>query len=288
MHLQQTKRGSRATGGPQYYFHDVPDEIATYLRRRGAVPVALMTPYGATRSDFMAVSHVHKLEGGRVVSGRVGHDRVQQAGAAESIGEAIRKWYDLPAGDFERIDLEGDVRDGKIYLIPIGYRLVGRKRSVPMQRPEHPLSYHRQFQSVLWRRQLEEVKKRNPGGYAWAFSEIRRIVSCYTGRTEPNVLEPDILRASGPLNICGVEVGPYVGCGYDCKSRFQFLSYVPYEVPIEIKKRSSGFKYQQQRYGKDELSRAVIVCVHHNEPNLPDRNIDVIELSALAKVEAVP
>jgi hypothetical protein len=288
MHLQQTKRGSRATGGPQYYFHDAPDVVTTYLRKHGAVPVALMTPYGATRSDFAAVSRHHKLEGERVVAGRVGHDRIQQAHAAESIGEAVRRWYDLPAGDFERIDLEADIRDEKIYVVPLAYRLAGKKKSIPIQRPEYPLSYHHHFQSLLWRRQLEQVKSKNPGGYAWAFSEMRRIVASYTGRAEPNVLEADILRASGPLNICGVALGPYLGKGYDCKSAFQFVNYVPYEVPIEIKKRSSGFKYQQQKYGKEELSRAVIVCVHHDLINLPDRNVDVIELSALAKVEAVP
>jgi hypothetical protein len=288
MHLQQTKRGSRLTGGPQYYFHALPDEVSTYLRERGAVPVALMTPYGATRSSFMALSRDHKLDGDLIVPGKVGHDRIQQAAAAESIGEAIRRWYDLPAGDFERIDLEGDIRDGKMYLIPVGYRLAGRKRSAPIQRPEYPLSYHHHFQSLLWRRQLEELRKRNPDGYVWAFSEIRRVAACHTGRSEPNVLEPDILRASGPLNICGVALGPYVGRGYDCRSKFQFLNYLPYEVPIEIKKRSSGFKYQRQKYGEEELSRAVVLCVHHDLVNLPDLNVDVIELSALAKMETRP
>jgi hypothetical protein len=56
MHLQQTKRDSRASGGPQYYFHNLTDPIKTYLRAKGAVRVALVTPYGATKSDYFAVS----------------------------------------------------------------------------------------------------------------------------------------------------------------------------------------------------------------------------------------
>jgi len=113
MHLQQTKRGSRSSGGPQYYFHDLTEEVLTFLRSKKAVPVALMTPYGITSSRFMALHKDFKLEGGRVVSGKVGHDRIQQAAASESIGESIRKWFDLPKRvDFERIDIEVEILEG--------------------------------------------------------------------------------------------------------------------------------------------------------------------------------
>lgn len=75
MHLQQTKAASRATGGPQYSFHDVPDAVKEFLRRRGACPVVLQTPYGIARSPFMAVGRDHKLAaGGAIVGGSVGHD----------------------------------------------------------------------------------------------------------------------------------------------------------------------------------------------------------------------
>lgn len=90
MHLQQTKRGSRASGGPQYYFHSLTEVTSTYLRKKGAVPVALVTPYGATRSDFFAVGKDHKLEGNKIVSGKVGHDRIQQAGAAATVTRSRR------------------------------------------------------------------------------------------------------------------------------------------------------------------------------------------------------
>ena len=100
MHLQQTKRSSRQTGGSQYYFHGLTKQIKRHLRAEKSVPVALVTPYGATPSSFLALALDAKLApNGQVVPGRVGHDRIQQAGAGESIGEAIRDWYKLRSGD---------------------------------------------------------------------------------------------------------------------------------------------------------------------------------------------
>ena len=95
----------------------------------------------------------------------------------------------------------------------------------------------------------------------------------------PHIQEQDLLRASGPLQKLGVSLGPYVGKGYDCMSTFQFLKFQGYSVPVEIKKQSANFSYQEKKYGKDELSRAVILCTDHNHTQLP-ANIDVIELVA--------
>jgi len=282
MHLQQTKRSSRATGGPQYYFHDLEEHVLKYLREKRAIPVALMTPYGPTKSNFMAVSKDYKLEGKRVVPGKVGHDRIQQASAGESIGEAIRKWYGLPPGDFERVKVDIGIQDGRFYVSPLDCKLVEKTKSIPIPRPEYPLSFHQGFQSPLWKRQLTNIRETDAKAFTWALKEIRRVVSAHQSPFEPHVMEPDILRASGPLNIYGVELGPYLGKGYDCKGRFQFLGYPPYEVPVEIKKHSSRFKYQQQKYGREELSRAVILCVHHDLVN-PPPYIDVIELRTIAE-----
>ena len=89
-----------------------------------------------------------------------------------------------------------------------------------------------------------------------------------------------MLRTSGSLKLLGVSLGPYVGKGYDCLSQFAFCSLPEYTVPIEIKKYSKGFIYQQSKYGKEELSRAVILCaiddIKYVEPN-----IDIIELDAM-------
>jgi hypothetical protein len=79
MYIQQTKVESRATGGPQYYLQKVPAHIKEFLRKRGACPVVLQTPYGIAGSTFTAVGGYHKLnEKGDAVAGKVGHDRIQR------------------------------------------------------------------------------------------------------------------------------------------------------------------------------------------------------------------
>jgi hypothetical protein len=52
-------------------------------------------------------------------------------------------------------------------------------------------------------------------------------------------------------------------------------------VPVELKRDSIGFHYQQLKYGKDELSRAVVLCAIHGHKQVP-AHIDVIELAAFA------
>jgi hypothetical protein len=282
MHLQQSKRGSRATGGPQYYLHRLTIPIRGHLRAEKAVPVALVTPYGATPSSFLAVSKDAKLDrNGKVVDGRVDHDRVQQARAGESIGEAIRYWYKLKSGDFERIDVEIEVIDEKFYLTPVGYKYAARTKTQVIRRPEFPLSFNDRLQSELWRRQLARVKQTQPDMWHWSIGEICRIAAAHGEESGfRHVKEEDLLRASGPLKVLGVEVGPYVGKGFDCQGEFRFLDYEPYRVPIEIKKSSSGFKYQQGKYSPEELSRAVILCIRHDLQNVP-RNVDVVQLATL-------
>jgi hypothetical protein len=277
MHLQQTKKGSRASGGPQYYFHDLPDDVKLYLRTNGAVQVALVTPYGATKSDFFAVSKDAKLDRtGKVIPGAVGHDRIQQGKARASIGEAIRHWYALKESDFDRIDLNAQIIDGKLYLNPTTYLFVTKKQVQKLPVMAHPLTFTDEYISPLWKQQIGLLEKTK---LVWIRDEICRVMS---GQKTPNVLEPDLLRCSGPLKMMGVALGPYVGKGYDCYTEVKFLNYPQYSVPFELKKRSRDFSYQQGRYGKDELSRAVILCASHDLHNLRDQ-IDVIDLSAVCK-----
>ena len=48
--------------------------------------MVLQTPYGIASSSFMAVGRDHKLgKKGKVVKGKVGHDRIQSASGKESI-----------------------------------------------------------------------------------------------------------------------------------------------------------------------------------------------------------
>ncbi|HTW92141.1 MAG TPA: hypothetical protein VMH22_10580 [bacterium] len=281
MHLQQTKRESLKSGGPQYYFHDLSEVVKTYLRKKGAVPVALVTPYGATKTTFSAVGAYHKLDKKRrVVPGRVGHDRIQQGTTGESIGESIRSWYCLSTDDFERIDVDIEIIDDAFYLTPAAYRQVGGRRAKPLKAAERPLTLTTHYVSSFWREQLEYVlAKEGRGLVSWALRQIASIANDHVKKV-PHIQEPDILRAYGPLAQLGCSLGPYVGKGYDCRSKFQFDGYPEYDVPVEVKRHSSGFKYQMEKYGKDELSRAVILCAVHDLAKVP-KNIDVIELQAV-------
>jgi len=282
MHLQQTKRASRKTGGPQYYFHDLSDAVKTYLRAKGAVRVALVTPYGATKTDYFAVGEDRKLDQHlRPVSGNVGHDRIQQGRAAESIGEAIRVWYNLAPGDFERIEVDIDIIDDAFYLTPLKYKYAEKPREKEIPRIDRPLTFTRSHASALWTQQLVHIDRTHPALVSWSLNEICRIVQDHRPTSRlAHVLEPDLLRASGPLKHLGLSLGGYVGKGYDCLSEFTFLNYPAYSVPVEIKRRSHNFSYQQRKYGKDLLSRAVVLCAVDDHKQIP-KNIDVIELQAL-------
>ncbi len=280
MHLQQTKRGSRATGGPQYYFHDLTDPVVTYLRKRGAVRVALVTPYGATKSDFFAVGKDHKLVSpdGKVTIGKVEHDRIQQGKASASIGEAIRHWYRLNTGDFERIDVDVQIVEDIFYVRPLRCKYASHSKTIPLPVIERPLTFTVDYQSPFWRTQIESIDRKLA---LWSLDEICRISKDHRPGTKlAHIQETDILRASGPLRHLGLTLGGFVGKGYDCFSRFEFDRLPPYDVPVELKRDSTGFTYQQRKYGKDELSRAIVLCATHGHKQVPP-NIDIIELEAL-------
>ncbi|MBP7826145.1 MAG: hypothetical protein KA236_06310 [Verrucomicrobia bacterium] len=277
MHIQQTKAESRATGGPQYYLHGVPSHVKAFLRARGACPVLLQTPYGIARSSFVAVGRDHKLSGGKVVAGRVGHDRIQ---GDQSIGEAIRYWYGLKSGhDFARVDLDVVIhKEDHFILIPTAVIRRGQRRPTPLEKMPMPLSFHRDHSSKLWRRQIENRRRQSADDTAWAAHQIGRIVREHQEARSQSIKEEDLLRAAGALSLLGVDLSPYVGKGYDCpRSRFHFAGLPEYPCPVEIKKRSSGFRYQVARYA--DLPRVVILCVEHDMVNPPD-HVDIIELLA--------
>jgi hypothetical protein len=287
MHLQQTKRGSRDSGGPQYYLHDLTPEVRKELRKRGKVAVALVTPYGATKSDYVAVDKDRKLNNaGKAVPGHVGHDRIQQGDAAESLGESIRKWYMLPHGDFEKISVQIEVQDRRFYVRPLDCKYADSGKIIKIPCVDRPLTFTLEYRSPFWLNQMVKIEKKQKGIVWWCIEEFRRIVKDHAKATRlPHIQETDILRSGGPLRHLGVTLGGYVGKGYDCKTEFQFLDFLPYIVPVELKRNSLGFQYQQAKYGKDELSRAVVLCATHSHKNVPS-NIDVIELEALARFTA--
>jgi len=280
MHLQQTKAESRASGGPQYYFHSVSAPVKEFLRKRGACPVVLQTPYGIASSSFIAVGRDHKISSkGKTVAGKVGHDRIQ---GEESIGEAIRYWYGLKGGrDFERIDLDAAIHpDGHFILIPTAVTMRGTKRARILEKVNSPLSFHRDYQSKLWKRQIEVCRKASASDVSWAALQIERVVEDHQNTDAKNVHEADLLRVAGALSVLGLDFSRYLTKGYDCpESRFSFSGLPAYPCPVEIKKNSARFDYQMLRYA--ELPRAVVLCVEHDLVNPPD-HVDVLELSALA------
>jgi hypothetical protein len=280
MHLQQTKRKSRDTGGPQYYFHNLTGPVKTYLRQKGSVRVALVTPYGATKTNYMALGKDHKLdEHGKIVEGKVGHDRIQKGMAAESIGESIRFWYNLAKDDFERIDIDIDIIDNDFYLRPMKCKLVNSSRILSLRNIERPLTFTTDYISKFWKDHLKKTIDYNKDIVDWSLKEICRVLSAHKEKV-PHIQEQDLLRVSGPLKHLGMTLGPYVGKGYDCRTDFKFLDYPIYTVPVEIKRHSAKFKYQMLKYGKDELSRAVILCAIHDLEDTP-KNIDVVEIDSM-------
>jgi len=280
MHIQQTKAESRATGGPQYYVHGVAEHVKEFLRKRGACPVVLRTSYGIASSSFMAVGRDHKIsKNEKIIAGKVGHDRIQ---GKESVGEAIRHWYGFKGGqDFERVDLDVTIHpDGHFILIPTTVRMRGVTRSQKLEKVFCPLSFHRDYQSKFWKKQIEVCRKVSAGDVAWAGDQIRRIVADHQHVDTRNVHEADLLRAGGALSVLGLDLSLYLTKGYDCpKSQFRFSGFPVYPCPVEIKKLSSRFDYQVMRY--TNLPRAVVLCVKHDLVNPPD-HVDILELSALA------
>ena len=280
MNIQQTKDASLKSGGPQYYLHDVPDHVKEFLRKRGACPVVLQTPYGIASSSFTAVGRDHKLsKTGRIVTGGVGHDRIQ---GRESIGKAIRHWYGLRDGrDFARINLDAIIRrDGHFILIPTAVTMRGTKRAQILEKVNSPLSFHQDYQSKFWKKQIEACRNKSAADVSWAGSQIRRVVTEHKRVETRNVHEADLLRAAGALSLFGLDLSLYLTKGYDCPtSQFTFSGFPTYPCPVEIKKRSSRFDYQIMRYTK--LPRAVVLCIKHDLVNPPE-HVDILELLALA------
>ncbi len=282
MHLQQTKLGSRISGGPQYWFEDVPDHIRGHLQRQKACPVILMTPYGSVETPFVAVDRDYKLSKGKLLRANAQHDRIQKGDSRESIGEAIRRWFALRRGvDFARIDITVTFDDrGRFILVPITVKWRGCARAEILPPVNEPLSFNSRHQSDLWKRQIERCRRLNPDAVNWAASQFRGFVRQHSDRTTTRVGEEDLLRLAGALDRLGLRLGPYTRRGYDCPDpAFQFLEFPPYACPVEIKKRSRGFSYQQKTYPR--LPRVVVFCLDHDMVHLPE-HVDVLEARAMS------
>jgi len=282
MHLQQSKAKSRKSGGQQYWLQAMPPWFQNHLDKARACGVLLQTPYGMTRTSFAALhpkwKHNSKNE---LVKANAQHYRVQADETHTSIGEAIRRWFGiLKNNDFERIEVEAAFQDNDIILIPTAVSMRGSGRTRVLKKAASPLSFHRDYQSRLWKNQIAACRRASANDVSWACSQIKRVVADHQNTDTKNVHEADLLRAAGALSVLGLDLGCYLTNGYDCpQSQFCFLGLPTYPCPVEIKKRSSRFNYQIKNY--TNLPRAVVLCVEHDLKNPPD-HVDILELSALA------
>ena len=283
MHLQQSKEKSRKSGGQQYWLQAMPPWLQNHLDKEKACDVLLQTPYGITRTSFVALHPDWKYGNkSKLVSANAQHYRVQADETYTSIGEAIRQWFGIRKNqDFERIDVDAAIQpDGRIILIPTALTMRDAKRKQTLEKVSSPLSFHHDYQSKFWKKQIEACRAASADDVFWAGAQIKRVVTDHRNADTKNAHEADLLRTAGALSVLGVDLSLYLVKGYDCpKSQFSFSGYPTYPCPVEIKKRSSGFNYQIMRY--TDLPRAVVLCVEHDLVNPPD-HVDILELSALA------
>jgi hypothetical protein len=282
MLLLQSKDRSRKSGGQQYWLQAMPAWFQNHLDKEKACGVLLQTPYGMTRTSFAALhpdwKHNRK---NKLIKANAQHYRVQADETHTSIGEAIRRWFGLnKKSDFEKIEVEAAFHDDDIILIPTALTMRDSGRARILEKVVCPLSFHRDYQSRLWKDQIAACRRESVNDVSWACSQIKRVVVEHQNADTKNVHEADLLRAAGALSVLGVDLGLCLTKGYDCpKSQFCFSGFPAYPCPVEIKKRSSGFNYQIMRY--TDLPRAVVLCVEHDLVNPPD-HVDILELSALA------
>src|SRR6266851_4825432 len=276
MHLQQTKVGSRKTGGPQYWFEEMPEHVREHLRRKRACPLILMTPYGPIETQFVAVDRDHKLEHGKIVKANAQHDRIQRGESKESIGEAIRRWFALRLDvDFETIWIEITFdKQSRFILVPLEVKWRGVARREVLAPITAPLSFTSHHESDLWKKQIAQRRRTEPEALSWATSQINRFVHQHSDPKTARAGEEDLLRLAGALDRLGLRLGPYLRRGYDCpESSFTFLQFPEYACPVELKKRSRGFRYQIRNY--QHLPRVVVLCLDHDVVQLPT-HVDVI------------
>ncbi len=280
MHLLQSKEGK--SGGPQYWLQDIPKWLAHYLEKERACQIVLQTPYGITKTSFNLLHPDWKFGArGAVRSANAQHYRIQADQTNTSIGASVQRWYGIKR-TVKRIDVAVNIHpDGHFILTPTGVKTSGGDRAQILEKVNAPLSFHKDYQSKLWKRQIEVCRKHTPSDVDWAGSQIQRVVAGHRKKNVSNIHEADLLRTAGALSVLGLDLGPYLVKGYDCpSSQFCFSGLPAYPCPVEIKKRSLRFDYQITRY--TELPRVVVLCLEHDLVNPPD-HVDIVELSTLAE-----
>jgi hypothetical protein len=271
--IEQTKKGSRKSGGPQYYLQDLTEPSVRTLRSYRRCSVRLWTPYGVIDSGLTAVSKD---------VGSVEHDRVQSGHKVRSVADQIAYWYNLRRPDIERIEFE-DSFDGDGFVIrPSRVKFVGRSSFKTISPDPQPLTIVPGHQSQILTDQLRDLARTGSGRCAWSASQISEIVAEHDRRSR-DVDERDLLRASGALDMLGIKLGRYRTKGIDCAdARFRVDGYPEYSCPVEIEERSRGFL--AGHHAAHRTQRAVLLCMEHNSPQILRGYIDVIELRELNRI----
>jgi hypothetical protein len=274
--IEQTKKGSRKSGGPQYYLQGLGEAAKAILERRGQVNVALWTPYGPVCEGLVAVS--------RQV-GSVGHDRVQNPARSGSIADRIAYWFGLRSANLERVEVDdfclGHGNQLFLHLRPRSAKAFGGRQQKLVQ-DDHPLTIVRGHLSRPLHAQIEHLKRQSRAELTWIRVQICRVIKEHSAGT-PHLDERDILRTAGALEKLGMTIGPYFAKGLDCpKAMFAFVGYPPYYCPVELESVSRGFL--AHHHAKDRNTRLVVLSAIHDAPEVVTQLHDVMELAEMCRV----
>lgn len=271
--IEQTKKGSIKSGGPQYYLQDLNEHTHIVLARKQRCPVRLWTPYGVIDSGLVAVSSG---------VGKVGHDRVQSGGKVSSIADQIAHWYCLKRASIERIEFEDSLDRDAFVVRPSYVKFFGQKARKTLYPDSNPLTLIEGRRSPLFMKNLATQSDFSKDCFPWIRDQIGSMVVEHQ-RQQLNVDERDLLRASGALGMMGITLGMYRAKGIDCPdSRFRLCGYPEYPCPIEVEEKSSGFL--ATHHDAHRRQRVVLLCLTHDAAQVLQGYVDVIELRELDRL----
>src|ERR1051326_5234094 len=200
MHLLQSKEGT--SGGPQYWLQDIPAWLTNHLEKERACQIVLQTPYGITKTSFNLLHPNWKFgTHGKIKAANAQHYRIQADETNSSIGTAIQRWYGIKR-KVKRIEVSVTIHpDGLFILTPTAVKISGAARAPVLEKMNEPLSFHKDYQSRLWKRQIEECRKQSANDVDWAGSQIQRVVAEHRKEGVVNIHEADLLRTAGALSV---------------------------------------------------------------------------------------
>jgi hypothetical protein len=266
--IEQTKKGSRKSGGPQYYLQGLSDTVTTVLEAKRRRPLVLWTPYGLVETQLAAVSK-------RV--GAVGHDRIQTTRrGVPQIAEQVAYWYALKSRELETIEFADVASANVLLMVPSRITFFGRKQPRKLQKDSHPLTVTAHHRSPFLLAGIRDALGACAHCRKWVVDQIGELVEQHE-RATLNVDEKDLLRASGALHRLGVNLGMYRTHGLDCPEATFCMGGLPgYPCPVEIEERSRGFL--AAHHDADRGRRVVVLCMEHDASEVLSESTDVIEL----------